>query len=343
VKLIKKFTPILLTAILTASAFATVTVTKPGNGVTAGSPVNFVAAATTDCPKGVASMGIYTAPFVRAYVGAGASLNTSLTLNPGTYNTVIVEWDYCGGATTAAVKVVVSGASGTTISNLQSGAGWTGYGELAPVYAICTTCSPQVTWAMTKGVKTPSMTGNATRFDIGGTVPYSDVLWDNHLIGDLSSQGLPDSSRTLVAKYHHFTYDVYFYGAQLNLAQSLEFDVAQFFDNLGYYWGTECRVAGGHQWAVWDNLNAKWVATGIACNPVSNSWNHLVLQFQRTSDNHLVYQSITLNGITTPLNWSFDPYSTPNWYGIVLNFQPDGNSKQTPYSVYLDNLNFTYE
>jgi hypothetical protein len=30
------------------------------------------------------------------------------------------------------------------------------------------------------------------------------------------------------------------------------------------------------------------------------------------------------------------------WWGITLNFQLDGDYRQTPYNVYLDKLNFTY-
>src|SRR5579862_5141402 len=96
-----------------STAFATVTVTQPGNGATTGSPVQFVASATSStCSKGVGSMGIYTAPYQLAYVVNGASLNTTLTLSPGTYNTVVEEWDNCGGATTTPVTITVSGGTG---------------------------------------------------------------------------------------------------------------------------------------------------------------------------------------------------------------------------------------
>jgi hypothetical protein len=112
---------------------------------------------------------------------------------------------------------------------------------------------------------------------------------------------------------------------------------------MGFTWGHECRIASGNEWDVWDNVNKKWTPTGIACNPLSNSWNHLVIQVQRTTDNHLTYQSITLNGQTHTLNWTFSHYSEPGWYGITVNYQMDGNYKQTPYTVYVDKLNFTYQ
>jgi acid phosphatase len=56
-------------------------------------------------------MGIYTAPYVLAYKVAGSSLDTYLTLAPGTYNTVIQEWDKCGSSSKTARTVTVSGSS----------------------------------------------------------------------------------------------------------------------------------------------------------------------------------------------------------------------------------------
>jgi hypothetical protein len=64
---------------------------------------------------------------------------------------------------------------------------------------------------------------------------------------------------------------------------------------------------------------------------------------QRTSDNHLVYQSITLNGQTNTLNWTFGHGSAPGWYGVTINYQMDGNDHQDAYKVYLDNLTLSYQ
>jgi hypothetical protein len=72
------------------------------------SPVHFAATATTTtCAAGIASMGIYTAPGVLAYVQNGAALDTHLPLSPGTYNTVVQAWDSCGGALKKPVTITV--------------------------------------------------------------------------------------------------------------------------------------------------------------------------------------------------------------------------------------------
>jgi hypothetical protein len=319
-------------------------VTSPANNSTVGSPTNFVATATSSCSAGVSSMGIYTAPNQLAYVVNGASLNTSLALAPGTYNATVQEWDRCGGAATTPVKITV--ASGKTFWNIHGGGGWNGYAQQPPNYSDCIGCTPSgpgTTWAMYQGNKSITVSGSSTQHNIGGNMPYSDVLWNNHLIGDLSSQGLPDSNHTLVPTYHDFTYDVWFYSSNLNVSEALEFDINQFFNGMGFTWGHECRVEGGHEWDIWDNTHYKWIPTGIACNPLLNAWNHLTIQVSRTASNQLLYKTITLNGVSHTLNWTYAPFPAPGWWGITVNYQMDGDFKQTPYTVYIDKLNFTYE
>jgi len=323
---------------VTVNAGTGVWVALPGDGSNVSSPVSYSATATTSCPQGVASMGVYVNNQLN-FVSSGAKLNTSLKLTPGTYDTVVQEWDYCGGSTFQHRKVNVAG---NAFTNLQASGGWSSYGEFPPNYDVCTNCGSGVTWAMNQGVTSPSLSGKAAKFSIGGTTPYADVLWTNPLIGDFSSQGMPDHNHTIIPNLHNFTYDLYFYSSSLELSQVLEFDINQYFNSLGFTWGHQCRIAGGHEFDVWDNVNWKWVSTGVPCNPVNNSWNHLTLQVQRTWDNQLQYHSITLNGVTTVIDRYFPPFSVPNWYGVTANYQMDGNYKQSPYSVVVDKFSLIY-
>jgi uncharacterized repeat protein (TIGR02543 family) len=100
-----------LSAAVLLSSFAlgaTVTVSTPSTGATVVSPVQFTATASSPtCAKGVSAMGIYTASGVLAYQVNGASLNTALTLSPGTYNTDVQEWDNCGASAKTAIKITV--------------------------------------------------------------------------------------------------------------------------------------------------------------------------------------------------------------------------------------------
>jgi hypothetical protein len=123
----------------------------------------------------------------------------------------------------------------------------------------------------------------------------------------------------------------------------LEFDLNQFFNGMGFIWGHECRIAGGNEWDIWDNINQHWMPTGIPCYPNNNAWNHLTIHVQRTSSNQLLYQTITLNGVTSNVNRTYSPGPAPGWYGITVNYQMDGNYSQAPYSIFLDQLTFSYQ
>jgi len=323
-----------------------VNVTAPQTNTTVASTVQYVASASSPCASGVAAMGIYTAPGVLSYKTQGAKLNTNITLNPGTYHTVVQEWDNCGGSSVAPITITVGSNSGGggVFTNLHQQGGWTGYALLPSLYEICSTCSPggpETTWAMTQNISSPAVSGNSAQMDIGGKTVYSDVLWNNHLPGDFSSQGLPDYDHKVVPNLHNFIYDVYFYVADIKKSQALEFDINKFVGGNSYIWGHECRIAGGNEWDIWDNPSMTWHPTGVACNPVANAWNHLVIKAQRTSDNHLLFQSITLNGNTANLNYYESPTPT-TWYGVTINYQQDGNYAQQPYSVWLDKVNFSY-
>jgi hypothetical protein len=277
-------------------------------------------------------------------LGATSGTVSGMPTATGSFNLAISVSDPAAAATSPITLTVVEGG-GNSFSNLQHSGGWTGYGQGPPAFVDC---SPSpcdgISYSMSQGIASPSMSEQASQFGLGGTTVYSDALWNNHLIGDLSSQGLPDSAHTLVPTYHNFTYDVYFYGANLELSQAVEFDINQFFDGQGFIWGHECRISGGHEWDIWNNVSAQWTPTGVACNPVDNSWNHLTIQVQRTSNNQLLYQSITLNGVTSPINQSYDPGPAPaSWWGVTVNYQMDGNNAQSPYTVYLDELTFSYQ
>jgi phospholipase C len=113
-----KTLPCVLTTLLTLTtpAFATVTVTSPANGATVTSPAHYVASATTTtCSKGVASMGVYVNDKL-IYVVDATTLNTNITLSVGAQQTVVEEWDYCGGATYTPIDVTVEASADPTVA-----------------------------------------------------------------------------------------------------------------------------------------------------------------------------------------------------------------------------------
>jgi hypothetical protein len=323
---------------LSVSTAAGVTVTSPVNGSNVGVTVGFVATATSTCPYGVAAMGIYVNDSL-VYEAAGATLNAPITLGVGKQTAVVQEWDQCGGSTTTPVSVNVVG---TTISNLQAAPGWNQWGELAPIYDICTTCQG-IGWTMTPNQSAISTSGNATKFSINGTTPYSDVLWSNPVIGQGNTQGLTDSSHTLIPTLRNFILDSDVYISNLAVTQDLEFDINMFENGVGMEWGTECNHLADGVWDIWNNVQAKWVPTNIPCQLKDGAWNRVTLQVQRLANDKLLYQTLTVNGVVTPMNITVDPFAVPaGWWGMTVNYQMDGDYAMHSNTTYLDKTNFTY-
>ncbi|HEY0794366.1 MAG TPA: hypothetical protein VGD64_01160 [Acidisarcina sp.] len=324
---------------LTVNDVLSVSATSPANGSTSGSVTPYLATGTTNCPGGISSMGIYV-DGVLMYTSPGGSLNTPLDMGLGLHQTVVKAWDSCGGAASANIDVTVIG---TTLSNMQAAGGWNQWGELPPIYDICNAPCPGVNWKMTQHVSSPSLSGNATRFDIGGTKGYSDVLWSNPIIGQGAIPSRQDVSHTWMPTLHNFIVDTDFYVTNLAVTQDLEFDVNMYYNGIGMEWGTECNHLADGAWDIWDNVNVQWVATTIPCALNNKAWNHVTLQVQRQPNNDLLYQTLTVNGVVYNINQTMAPFSVPpGWYGSTVNYQMDGNYFQNTNTTYLDNLSVTY-
>ena len=107
----------LILAMFSIPTFASVAVSSPANGGTVSSPVQFIASASTaTCSKGVASVGVYVNNQL-IVVQNGINLNAPVSLSPGKYNTVVEEWDYCGGATYTPVTITVANQSGVFVTS----------------------------------------------------------------------------------------------------------------------------------------------------------------------------------------------------------------------------------
>ena len=108
-KSVLRFTCVLLC--FTGLTYAGVFVHAPAPNSNVATTVQYVAKAQSSCSKGIAAMGIYSAPGKLVYTVHSSSLNTLLKFNPGTYNTVVQEWDNCGWSSSAAVTIHVQGSS----------------------------------------------------------------------------------------------------------------------------------------------------------------------------------------------------------------------------------------
>jgi hypothetical protein len=174
------------------------------------------------------------------------------------------------------------------------------------------------------GQVTPSTDGWSSRFDLGGRTPYSNVLWWTSVNHSTTAS--------------HFVYDLWLYTDHGDFPEALEFDVNQSFNGIRYTFGTECSFKGTGKWDVWDSKGQRWVPSKVACTQFSsNTWHHLIWQFERVN-NQAHFVSVTVDNQTLPVDMFMNPQ--PKWHGSDVNvaFQLDGDLKQAPFNVWLDQV-----
>jgi hypothetical protein len=185
---------------------------------------------------------------------------------------------------------------------------------------------PTATYSQALYISSPSMSGSASKFTIGGSHAYGNALWWKQL-------GANSSVR-------NFKYDLYFYIKNPSAAQALEFDVNQSLNGKKYIFGTQCNIKGTGAWDVW-NKDTHWRSTGIPCHaPTAYKWHHLTWQFQRTTGGNVKFISVTLDGKTSYVNRTYAPQAS-SAKELNVAFQMDGNKYMTDYSVWVDKVTLT--
>jgi hypothetical protein len=327
---------IIATLTLATAAFAGVTVNSPAAGSTSGSPVHFVASATSANP--VTAMRIYV-DNISVYLISASKLDTSVTMSAGTHSVVVQAWDSTGAVFKAPLSVIVG--SGTPVptptptgglpappagavvkANIDQMTGW----ESCTVCAGANAAGPVATYSMIANQASPSLDGLAAKFSISGSTPYSDALWWKQLGGADFATNLK--------------YDVDFYITNPGVAQALEFDNNQSNGVHKFIYGTQCNIKAGH-WDVWGNAAGNWISTGIACSaPTAFQWHHLTWEFQRTATN-VVFVGFTYDGVTHYVNRSY-PARGSGVHEMNVAFQMDGDFAMHAYSTWLDKVTLTY-
>ncbi len=321
------------TLTLATASFAGVTVSSPGAGSTSGSPVHFVASATSANP--VTAMRIYV-DNISVYLISASKLDTSVTISAGTHSVVVQAWDSTGAVFKAPLSLTVSGSTPPPptggLPTPPAGAVVKGNIDQMPGWDSCTVCAganaagPVATYSMVENQASPSLDGLAAKFSISGSTPYSDALWWKQL-------GAADGASNL-------KYDVDFYITNPGVAQALEFDNNQSNGVHKFIYGTQCNIKGNH-WDVWGNAAGNWISTGIACSaPTAFAWHHLTWEFQRTATN-VIFVGFTYDGVTHYVNRSY-PARGSSVHEMNVAFQMDGDFAMHAYSTWLDKVTLTY-
>ena len=182
---------------------------------------------------------------------------------------------------------------------------------------------------MAQHVATPSLSGSSAQFQLlKGTRPFGGTLWFKALAAQNSAT--------------HFIFDLNFFVDNPSAAQAFEFNVSQSADGGNYDYSTQCDLAGGHIWRVWDQVGFKWVASAATCaEPAANTWVHLVWEFERQPGGDVMFTAVTMDGVRQMVNMSM-PHTPDPHSSVAIAYQSDSNFKGMPYSVWLDKVNLTF-
>lgn len=221
-----------------------------------------------------------------------------------------------------AAAMGTSASAQTTKSSIQAMTGW----------QHCAACAgaggsgPSASTTMTRGIKSPSLTGAASQFTISSSHAYSDVLWWKQL-------GAANSATNLV-------YDLYFYIKTPQYSQALEFDANQANGSHRWIFGTQCNIGARH-WDIWANASGKWTSTGIPCSaPSAYKWHHLTWEFKRSSS-QVTFVAFTYDGVKHYVNRTY-PVHLSSVHELNVAFQMDQRSNHVSYATWLDKISLKY-
>lgn len=198
--------------------------------------------------------------------------------------------------------------------------------------------------AEVKGVTNPSLDGNSLQCSNKGGAPYSNV----HCYLNLPSQ--PDVSDFSLSLSFLFTPEVTCnnQGGKVSTVQALEFTMSNWTKERRYEFALQWQNVGdgAPQWRYWDphqDEGRRWkpLDSKITQCLEPDKWHTLQLEGS-TNGISVYYKSFTIDNQTYNLNYSTARVKTPGEVDrLAVAIQLDGNANQTPYDVFIDQVNFT--
>ena len=318
------------------SSAATVTISQPS-------------ASTVTSPVQVGASVSGTSRILQLYVDGkkvtetpGTTLSDAVAMTQGTHRIAVQSVDSYDHISKT-VKYVTVGApsappppppppppSGTMFSNLQEASSW----------QTCGNCGNQrgttavATYNMTRGITSPTIDNTTTsaEFSISGSSPYTNGYW-------YISNTAPK------APVQSLVYDFYLYVPTefAKSPQAIEFECQHTVNGYTYNYAWQADY-GSHAWRTFDYVNRVWVATTVPFATFTpGSWHHIIAEYHASGTN-TVHDALTVDGIRTVVNVTRPAkYTGQTWDSFTNAFQLDMNGSPTAYSVYVDEMNVTYE
>jgi len=325
-----------LAFLLSLPAFASVTISSPGNNAQVTSPFQLSADSSSCSDQPVSTMGYSFDDSSSTTIVKGTSIDEKVSTGSGSHTLHVKSWGDKGASCVTDVAIDVQGgtSSGGTGPDIPSSAVSVSaiqtLGDWKQQHDGGTSGSSSGAMAM---VGSPSVKGATRQFVTsfsggGGELYYASF-------GD-------DTSAT------NFVYDGWVYVASTSgQLANLEMDMNQTMPNgQTAIFGFQCDGYNG-VWDYTENAGSptkpsdKWVHSHAACNPRSwgkNAWHHVQVSYSRSDSGAVTYHSVWLDGKEQAINATVPSAFALGWAPTLLtNFQVDGlGSGQT--RVYLDDL-----
>lgn len=198
--------------------------------------------------------------------------------------------------------------------------------------------------AEVRGASDPSLDGNSLKCSNKGGAPYSNV----HCYMNLPPE--PDVSSFTLSMSFLFTPEVTCnnQGGKVSIVQALEFSMSNWTNARRFEFALQWQNVGdgAPQWRYWDphqDESRRWkpIDSKITQCLESDQWHTLQLKGS-TNGIAVYYESFTIDNQTFDLNYSTARVNTPGEIDrLAVAIQLDGNANQTPYDVFIDQVNFT--
>ncbi|HSL46955.1 MAG TPA: hypothetical protein VK897_26195 [Anaerolineales bacterium] len=221
-------------------------------------------------------------------------------------------------------------ASTPEIANLEKDVEeWAVYTEGAPLWDL-------------KNVDVPSLDGQALQCSITGGDPFSNV----HCYRNLPAE--PEANSFVLSMSFLFTPDTTCNNqGSASAVQAIEFTMNKWHEDQRYEIALQWQNVGdgAPQWRYWDANQPpgnQWVGLNpnISQCLEADEWHSFALN-GGIVNNQIYYQSFTIDEQTHQLGLAVLPAAVPGEIDrLAIAIQLDGNSNQTPYNVYIDQVTF---
>lgn len=197
-------------------------------------------------------------------------------------------------------------------------------------------CEGAPTW-IKENVGMPSLDGESLRCSITGGAPYSNVHCYRNLLPEPITAVF-----TLTMSFWFSPTTTCNNQGNPSVVQAIEFTMNKWQQAKRYEWALQWQNVGtgAPQWRYWDGRDWVPVSPTVTQCLQGNQWHTFALEGEIVGG-QVHYQRFIIDGNQHILDLTILPVSTPGESDrLAIAIQLDGNATESPYDVFVDQVNF---